>query len=58
MIGIKMPMPKNCDDCPCEHDAACCVGKYRDPERYHRGYKSRPDDCPLIDLSRYKDDGK
>lgn len=53
MIAIDMPMPNNCDECPCEHDAACYANGYRNPERYE--YKSRPADCPLIDLT---DDGK
>lgn len=56
MIAIDMPIPNNCDECPCEHDAACYADGYRNPERYE--YKSRPADCPLIDLSKYEDDCK
>ena len=58
MIAIKTmtEMPKTCEGCPCEHDAACYADGYRNPERYE--YKSRPADCPLIDLTQYVDDLK
>lgn len=53
MIAIDMPIPNNCDECPCEHDAACYAEGWRNPNLYD--YKGRPEQCPLIDLT---DDGK
>ena len=52
MIALDRPMPKNCDDCPCEHDAACYAEGVRNPNLYD--YKGRPEQCPLIDLPEYE----
>lgn len=53
MIALDQPMPKSCEDCPCEHDTACYADGWRNPEMYREDH--RPEDCPLIDLT---DDGK
>lgn len=61
MIAIDVPMPKNCEDCPCfadlEYDAVCNAydGHLLSGEPYE---KRRMPFCPLIDLSAYSDDRK
>lgn len=56
MIGIEIPMLDNCCDCPVnDHDAWCglTISTFG-----HDFCEKRLPDCPLIDLSRYEDDGK
>lgn len=53
MIALDRPMPKDCDECSCNHDNICYADGYPDPTRYR--YDGRPEDCPLIDMT---DDGK
>ena len=57
MIAIKMPMPNNCDNCPCNDDAYKCGATgtiFCEVDDFNE-YESRLPDCPLIDLT---DDGK
>ena len=53
MIGINRPMPKDCDECPCNHDNICYADECPDRTRYR--YDGRPEDCPLIEA---KNDSK
>ena len=56
MIGIDMPMPNNCCECPLGTDEWYCWKTGTElPEYCGNG---RLPDCPLIDLSRYEDDHK
>lgn len=57
MIAIDLPMPEGCEDCPCFHDAACCVEGFRITTTlgYLERREKREEWCPLIDLT---DDGK
>lgn len=60
MIAIDRPMPSSCEDCPCFHDAACYAEGWRKSiglDWFERQEK-REEWCPLIDLSKYEDDGK
>lgn len=66
MIGIDIPMPTDCVDCPMQYDGKCPVfwavhpelfsdvtGKY-DLDYWAYAFKEKhgkPDWCPLIDLS-------
>lgn len=52
MIGIEVPMPKTCGDCPCNDDNYRC-GVTGEELEYQ--WTRRAGDCPLIDLT---DDGK
>ena len=53
MVGIMMPMPKSCEDCPCnDHDAWCGITLTEFGDDF---CKIRLPDCPLIDIT---DDGK
>ena len=56
MIAIDMPMPCNCDYCPCNDDGYKCgaTGDLLDNDSDER----RMPNCPLIDLSQYEDDLK
>lgn len=58
MIGIDMEMPKDCNTCRfCDWDHDCFANE--PPVIYrHAPVDGRPEWCPLIDLSRYEDDGK
>ena len=55
MIGIEMPMPRDCNHCPFNSDGIkCCItGK-----TWNWGMETRRSDCPLVDLSEYDDDLK
>lgn len=56
MVGIMMPMPKSCEDCPCnDHDAWCAVTLSDFADDF---CETRLPDCPLIDLTQYDDDLK
>lgn len=56
MIALDRPIPKSCGDCPCnDHDAWCAVTLSDFADDF---CKTRLPDCPLIDLSKYEDDGK
>ena len=48
-ILLNLPMPKNCDECPCNDDNWRCgaTGEYFD---YDDMYAKRRDDCPLIEV--------
>ena len=48
-ILLNLPMPKNCDECPCNDDNWRCgaTGEYFD---YDDMYTKRRDDCPLIEV--------
>ena len=55
MIGIELPMPKDCNHCPFNSDGIkCCITG----QTWNWGMETRRSDCPLIDLSLYEDDGK
>jgi len=58
MIAIKdMKMPTSCDRCIIRRDCA----RYKQWYYGHHGiYEPKPgsDECRLIDLSKYEDDGK
>lgn len=60
MIGINMPMPDNCHigkkKCPLLDDGMDCKlnPDSRNVNTFYEQFKL----CPLIDLSRYEDDGK
>ena len=64
MIAIKdMGMPKSCDSCPFDHKYISASGNmFRRcglnamPIRWISD--TRPQYCPLIDMSQYEDDGK
>lgn len=56
MIGIDMEMPGSCAECPCGQNELWCSKTGSD---FADDYcEIRLPDCPLIDLSRYEDDGK
>ena len=60
MIAIKMPMPNNCDNCPCNDDTYKCGATgtvFCEVDDFNE-YEKRLPDCPLIDLDAYMDDGK
>ena len=60
MIAIDRQMPEGCEDCPCFHDAACCVEGFRITTTlgYLERREKREEWCPLIDMDKYEDDGK
>ena len=48
-----MEMPKNCQECGLYIEGACYAKGYRDYRRIMD--KSKPDDCPLIELPPHGD---
>ena len=57
MIAIEgMTMPKSCAVCPMNDDNCWCAITMTDMRADYD--KTRLDDCPLIDLSKYEDDCK
>lgn len=68
MIGLNIPMPVSCLQCPCSapnvkvwngvYETICwgCAQLAISIKSAQIG--TRPADCPLIDLSRLEDDGK
>ena len=60
MIAIKMTMPKNCDNCPCNDDTYKCGATgtiFCEVDDFDE-YEERLPDCPLIDMDKYEDDLK
>ena len=61
MIALDRNMPKSCGDCPCNDDSWRCGATKHHFDYYNEGFdceEGRLPDCPLIDLSKYEDDGK
>ena len=65
MIGLNIPMPTSCEDCPlCTQDGDCiAMGGDSlfdflppDAQYFPNGWKCGR--CPLIDLTQYEDDLK
>ena len=55
MFLINLPMPDNCDECPCLFDGYCKVTGYyitdKSPELCAFGvFVSRPNWCPLVEI--------
>ena len=48
MIGINIPMPQDCADCPLSRDYICELLQKSVQWELHE----RREDCPLIDISR------
>ena len=60
MIALDRPMPRDCDECPCNHDNICYAEGVRNPTTldWFERQKRREEWCPLIDLTQYEDDLK
>ena len=58
MIGINMPMPASCADCKYKGAKWCYIEIWGNRGAKEVPEAGRPEWCPLIDMSRYEDDGK
>ena len=63
MVTINIPMPKNCDSCPCMVYARVTYDEIygcvftRKPNVM--GMRTRPTDCPMVECEDYEvDDGR
>lgn len=58
-----IPMPKNCNECPCYQDANSfypfCMAierqKYSDGDHLEKNGKGRHKDCPLFEIKDWRD---